>query len=213
MNKFIIWFLVICAISLPFIVYGLKSHKGQPNKMAELIDSYSTSYYSDTGAVSGGTVPGRGQSFTGNGQQIGSSQFYVVQYGSPTGIINSKIYAHTGTFGVNGKPTGSALATSDDVDVSTLPTAGIDLQTFTFSGANQITLTNGTKYVVTIEYSGGDGLNFITVGLDTAYLLAPGNMAYDVGGWDGTNGVDVIFYVYDNTGGSTNSADISWLSR
>ena len=62
----------------------------------------------------------------------------------PTGNVIVYLYAHTGTYGVNGKPTGSPLATSDPILASTLPTTQ-QLVTFTFSGANRIILSSNTE--------------------------------------------------------------------
>jgi hypothetical protein len=67
-----------------------------------------------------------------------------------TGTFQIEIYAHTGTYGTSSAPTGSALATSevnDQDDISA--TTGENI--FTFSGANQITLTPNTHYVFVVK--------------------------------------------------------------
>ena len=117
--------------------------------MATIVDSYSETNKSQVNGFGSPTFQGYGQSFTGDGGTLNSSKFYLEKRELPTGNIVSKVYAHSGTFGTSSVPTGSALATSDNVDVSTLGL--LALVTFTFSGANKITLTNGTKYVVTVE--------------------------------------------------------------
>src|SRR4051794_23390494 len=103
--------------------------------MATLIDSYSETNKSNISFVY--TANYLGQSFTGTGLAIGSAQWYMRKSGSPSGNLVAKIYAHSGTYGTNSLPTGVALATSDVVNSTTLPTS-FTLVTFTFSGANQI---------------------------------------------------------------------------
>ena len=65
------------------------------------------------------TRTGVGQAFTpGLSSFIRSARFYLSKDGSPTGTIVSKLYATTGPAG-SAAPTGSALATSAGLDVST----------------------------------------------------------------------------------------------
>ena len=52
---------------------------------------------------------------------LSSVQFYIRKTLSPTGNAVAVLYAHTGTFGTSSAPTGAALATSDEVDVPSLP--------------------------------------------------------------------------------------------
>lgn len=79
--------------------------------------------------------------------------------GSPTGNIVAKLYAHSGNYGINGIPTGAALATSDIIDASELPDIPKLYTTFTFSGVNQYELLADIKYFMSIEYSGGSAFN------------------------------------------------------
>src|SRR3990167_9175266 len=159
------------------------------------IDSYSESDYDTDFSVASGTAVGVSQSFTGDGSTVVNAKFYIYKSGSPTGNATANIYAHSGVFGTSSVPTGAALATSDSVDVATLSTS-ISLVNFAFSGANQITLTNGTKYVVTIEYSGGGGANTVRVGYDASSPSHAGNNALFQGGvWTANSGRDTIFYV------------------
>lgn len=116
-------------------------------------DSYSETNQSQVQPVYSAS-PGAGQAFTGNGQVLDRATFYLDKhFGLPTGNATAKIYAITGTYGTSAIPTGSALATSDVFDVSTLTTTK-QLIDFTFSGANNITLSNGVNYFVSFEYSG-----------------------------------------------------------
>ncbi len=134
-----------------------------------------------------------GQAFTSGGGTLLQAKFYLSKSGSPTGNAVAKIYAITGTYGTDSKPTGAALATSDNFDVSTL-TASLQLITLTFSGVNQISLTASTKYFVTFEFTTTDSVN---VGLDASSPSHGGNYAFEQAGvWTGLSTKDIIFYVY-----------------
>ena len=82
--------------------------------------------------------------------------------GSPTGNLYAKIYAetHATAYGTDSLPTGTALATSDAFDGSTLSSVYREAVYFTFS--SPYTTSNGTKYVVVIDYAGtsSDGSNY-----------------------------------------------------
>lgn len=163
--------------------------------MAQIVDSYSESNI-NIGNILAVTINGLGQSFTGDGGILNSSVFSLKKSGTITGNAYSKIYAHSGTFGTNSIPTGSPLAISDAFDVSTLTTSNV-LKTFTFTGSNKINLDNGTHYVVTVEYSGGDGSsNYAQVGGDNSSPTAAGNESYHMSSWTSQNTVDLCFYVY-----------------
>lgn len=169
--------------------------------MAEtLIDSYSESNYSYDmdafGTVSSGSWYQYGQSFTASALPISSCKFYLRKVGSPTGNATAKLYAHTGTFGTDGKPTGSVLATSGNLDVTTLSTS-YALITFTF--ASPYTPTNGTKYVIVLSWDGGtnDANNDIQLGADFTSPSHGGNYSrYVSSAWTGLNNIDICFYVY-----------------
>jgi hypothetical protein len=97
-----------------------------------------------------------GQSFTGNGGELDSVEIlmYKVGTGGP-GTTKAHIYTHTGVWGSSGLP-GTLLATSDTInnlDV-TGTYAAHAMETFTFTGANKITLINGNHYFIVIEYNG-----------------------------------------------------------
>jgi len=142
------------------------------------------------------TRAGVGQSFTvpTNNYRLLSAQWFLLKVTSPTGNAVAKIYAHSGTFGASSVPTGTALATSNTLDVSTL-TGSYQLITFTFSGANQITLQSGLKYIVSIEST--DILTgSVSVGRDGSSPSHAGNWSDLQGGvWASASTVDNIFYV------------------
>lgn len=168
--------------------------------MATIIDSYSETNYDSDQAVNSVTFA-RGQSFTAISTftTLDSVKFYFKKTGSPTGNGVAKIYAHSGTYGTSSVPTGTALATSDNFDVSTLTTS-MQLINFTFSGVQRINLVPGTNYVVTFEYSGGDASNNVRWGRDASSAIHSGNASATSGSWiAGVAGTDAIFYVYGVT--------------
>ena len=161
-----------------------------------LCDSYSESNQDQVSSLYSGSDIKIGQSFTGDGKTAESCKFYIYKSGSPTGNAVATIYAHTGTFGSTGTPTGPALATSDNFDVSTL-TGNLALVEFNFTGANKITLTNGTHYFIVLEYSGGDVSNKVVFGFDTSGSHS-GNVADYDSSWGTLDffGSDLCFYIY-----------------
>jgi hypothetical protein len=101
------------------------------------------------------------QSFHGlSGAKIIAAQFHVKRQGSPSGNVYAKLYDHDGgTFGVDGEPTGAALATSDAIDITTISTIAGWVE-FVFS--TPYTLGSG-DYFVSAEYTGGNGSNQLHV--------------------------------------------------
>ena len=87
-------------------------------------------FYSETNQDNYDTLysgfPDAGQTFVSSGGTLVKSTFYLSLQGSPTGNAVSKLYALSG-----GLPTGSPLATSDPLDVTTL-TSSFVLRDFTF---------------------------------------------------------------------------------
>ena len=166
--------------------------------MVALIDSYSESNQNNISGIAVGNIA-KGQTFAGIASKILSAKWYLSKEGLPTGNAVAKVYAMSGTFGTDGNVTGSALATSGNLDVSTLTTS-LQLIEFTFSGANQITLTAGTKYVLTVEFTGGDAGNYVNVGLDDSSSTHAGNYSVNSGGtWFPGNTLDFCFYLYGIT--------------
>lgn len=158
-------------------------------------DSYSDSntwYALGAGAI---YPTGCGQSFTGNGGILTTARFSVKKIGLPTGTALAKIYAHFGTFGTNGVPTGTALATSEPINVASLNTSFLPTD-FAFTGANQIVLASLTKYVVTIEYTGGDVTNYVGPATDDTSPTHAGNASLKITGtWGGASVEDMVFAV------------------
>lgn len=119
--------------------------------------------------------------------------------GSPTGYGHIAIYALTGTYGTDSKPTGEPLAKSEVKDVSQISSAAYEWVTLNFNVSNQLKLTLNTKYCVAwINPSSGtiDLDDYILVGVEHVAPMHEGNYAkYQNSAWDdGT--YDVDFYIY-----------------
>ena len=127
---------------------------------------------------------GLGQTFKGQGGTLISAQFSIQKQGTPTDNLYAEVYAHTGTFGTTGLPTGAVLATSDNVDGSTLTTSLAPV-VFPFSGGNQITLTENTSYVVVVRRVTPSG-NYYFVG---GNFLNANDNTWNVNWLDDGNGV------------------------
>ena len=132
------------------------------------------------------------------------SYFYLQKSGNPTGFFTAKLYEMSGTFGVNGIPTGSAIATSDNVDISQIPTS-LSVIEFNFNGINRIPLLGSNHhYVIVLDVSNttSDASNLLYVGEnDSGGGAHPGNLVYKnfgSGSWDGSTyfSDDLVFFVY-----------------
>lgn len=163
-----------------------------------IVDFYSEANQSDTNPLSALTNTDIGQTFTGLNAILTHCKFYLKKGNSPTGTMLAKVYATTGTFGSSSVPTGSALATSESVNISVLTTS-FQLITFNFVGANRIQLTEGVHYAVVVESLDGDAVNVVLVGAQYAGSSHPGNRVYSTdggAGWSANAPSDDIFYVY-----------------
>ena len=163
----------------------------------KIVDSYSESNKNTARGIAAegsGYNPGHSQTFTGNSAILNQVKWYLKKINSPTGNIVAKIYAS-----FDGKPNGEALATSDVVDVSTLNNLDYALVIFTFSGINKITLVNTTTYNVSAEYYGGDGSNFVGIGMGTTSPVGTSSV-FDGTNWGTTSTTfTYCFYVYKDT--------------
>lgn len=177
-----------------------------------VIDSYSESNSDGTSrSLANDASTSLSQSFTGDGRILSSVQPYLIRTGSPTLNIFAKIYALTGTFGSTGTPTGAALATSDAILQTSISTS-LGLVQFNFTGANQITLTNGTNYFIALDYTGNNSAAFsryITWNGDGSSPSHAGNAALSSGTWSADTTIDFCFYVNGNDQPIT--PPIAWL--
>lgn len=161
-----------------------------------VVDSYNESNQSTTFTYGNTSSSASifGQTFTGDGSIISSVKFYIAKRAGITGNIFARIYAHSGTFGTSGVPTGSVLASSTAFDASTLTTS-LGLAEFSFTSSNKISLDSGTKYVVVIDCEGTSSSLSIDVGVDNSSPSHAGNYVDDDPAWTAYSGIDAPFYV------------------
>lgn len=165
------------------------------------LSSYSESNQDSLQNIGDGTTSGVAQSFTtpaatattNNRGCFARAIFYLKKVGSPTGNIVAKLYAHSGVMGTSSVPTGAALATSNNVDVSTL-TGTLALTNFAFP-ATWYQFAANTSYVIALEYSGGNGSNYVQVGYDSSAAGHAGNKStYNGSVWAAQATHDCCFY-------------------
>jgi hypothetical protein len=145
--------------------------------------------------------PGQGyiayaQSFTGNGQRMYSAGYLLTKTGSPTGNVQAKIYAHTGTFG-SGKPVGSPIAVSNLLDASTLDGTPDTYYLFTFSGENRVVLENGVNYCISIEHDNPSYTDVVSISINSTSKTMAGNLSYPNGdgSWTAIDSAEVILSI------------------
>ena len=149
-----------------------------------------------TRPIGNGTITGVGQSFTGNDGTLANVSFFLSKTGLPTGNAVAKLYAHEGIYGTSSIPSGAALVTSENLDVSAVTGSLVE---YRLDFTNEVVLTNTVKYVITLEYTGGDGAKYINIGDDTSAPTHGGNACDKTGTWTAVPGSDLKFYV--RTGG------------
>ena len=169
-----------------------------------LIASYSESNYTTNAYF--GTYKMFGETFYNTVQDtLISCKFYINRLGGGTvGSVKASIYATTGTFGTTMIPTGSSLATTDDLAAMSI-TGTLTLVNFNFTGVNKIILSPGTYYAIVY-----DGTGYVSGGALNVGLMSPtGTYAGNSVRYNGTtwtsNTQDLIFYVYANP---SSAADI-----
>lgn len=165
---------LVCVCLLLTLLLGLAgnfvSFDLAPTVKAEspvLLDSYSEenqTYEYHVDSVFGSEMDmlqAEGSCFTVPSDQnynITSAKFYVRKIGSPVGHVVAKLYAITGTYGVNGKPTGDPLATSNLIDMANLPDT-LTLVEFTFPSGEQYEMTAGEHHCIAFINNDGTTVN------------------------------------------------------
>jgi hypothetical protein len=144
---------------------------------SETIAEYDASNEDGTYSLYTGADLKLGESFSVSiSKVLSNAKFRLSKQGSPTGTICAKIYAHSGTYGTSSVPTGTALATSADVDVSGLTTSSSWVD-FGFTDANAITLSASTNYCIALEFTStsSNASNYVKVGIDNTSPTYLGN--------------------------------------
>lgn len=159
-----------------------------------LVDEFSDISVFEIALNTPGVTNHAAQSFTGGAYYLKRARLGLGKHNSPSGPITAKLYAHSGTYGTTGIPTGPALAVStNSVDASTLsvhPAATwVD---FTFDGT--YLMSAGTKYCIAVEWACSN--TSIWVGV-YGNLGASGNPSSNFGsGWGATNFFDLGYAIY-----------------
>ncbi|MEM1966914.1 MAG: choice-of-anchor R domain-containing protein [Nitrososphaerota archaeon] len=78
----------------------------------------------------------------------------LAKSGSPSGTLYVRLYSD------NNNVPGSSLATIGSLSVTSLTTSPTE---YTFTPASPISLTQGTKYWIVVEYSGGSSSNYVII--------------------------------------------------
>lgn len=126
-------------------------------------------------------------------QDLIACTFHLYKSGSPTGNMVAKLYAHSGTYGTSSVPTGTALATSDNVAASTATdtTYGGPVR---FDFSTPYTLSASTYYVIALEYIPADNDNTVGIGFN-ASTSHGGNMSSYNSSWSAGTTYDLTFSV------------------
>jgi hypothetical protein len=146
-----------------------------------------------------------GQSFTtlSSSYKITSAVFIGEKVGNPTGTAYAVLYAQSGVYGNSSVPTGPPLATSNGLNMSSLPSSWANI-TFTFNASQQYLLQPNAHYCIDLQNpSTGtlDSGNLIYWRNDIGFVSPDpthsGNVfTYDAPGWTGYPDGDLGFYVY-----------------
>ena len=189
--------------------FQLEFEKNASGTWIDVGESYGAGYSWqnwNVATVIGGSTSSKvsiAQSFQGNGLRLSRVGFYMKRIGSPNGNLTAVLYAHTGTFGTTGTPTGAALATSTARPSSDARPDFHDHLYFDFD--KTFTLVNGTNYCIAIVTDQTlDNANNVEVAWDTStptHVGSSATRATSGGAW--TSGTpDLIFsvYTYEPTG-------------
>ena len=122
--------------------------------------------------------------------------------------IVARLYAHSGTFGSTGVPTGGILAESNYVHFTSV---GAGWYIWTFNTSQQYTMTFNTSYCIGIfcyngTWASGKYLNWRTSSSNNTG--GAGNaISYASSTWTYWTALDFAFYVYGDTGGASPSSN------
>lgn len=152
----------------------------------------------DTGAdyaIGNATITGQAQSFAigANGVFITRAHTNLKKVGSPTGNLVCKVYLSDDA--APQAPTGAALATSVNLDVSKLTTSYQEVEV---GFDTPFYCTAGENYFISWEYTAGDGSNYVHVEGKAAGTYASQNRAQKNGAWAGDAGSDLYFQVFSS---------------
>jgi|WetSurMetagenome_2_1015567.scaffolds.fasta_scaffold08824_2 hypothetical protein len=166
--------------------------------MAVLVDSFTNGNYGNS--FYAGSISKSGETFVPNASgSLYSAKFQFEKVGSPTGTMVFTLYNITGTPGVNAKATGTVLATSSSLDVSTISSGSLNYYELLFPAGQQYIINSGNNYCIIAEYTStfSDGSNRIRQGGDVSGSDSGANGTYySSSTWYSDTNTFVKFYVY-----------------
>ncbi len=124
--------------------------------------------------------------------------FSIWNSASGVGTARVDIYAHTGTYGATGTPTGAILASSDTVNLADMSSSTYTPVAFNFTGANQIALAANTAYcaiLILATYTSGQ---IQVYGDSTTPTHAGNSFSYYNAGWVANAAIDICFYILES---------------
>lgn len=155
--------------------------------MSTIDATLSTASKNDTSAFNATDRVKVAQSFKAlSSNNLVSCKLYMSKSGSPTGTITVDLYTATDKL-----PSGSSLATSNSIDVSTL---SIDWTMVEFTFSSPYTMTEGDTYALVVSRTYVDGGNNMSLGINY------GGSAY----------TDGAYCAYGTSWGFTYDATTSW---
>jgi len=159
--------------------WGSEADKIAQPTLGPTIDSYSETNSDTEQALYSGSVVAVGQALTlASDKIIDEAEFYLRKQGTPTGNYVAKLYRATGTVGTDAKPEGNLIASTVEKAISQLTTTKQKIRIPYISPRIGM---KGEKYVLAVEYAGGDANNYLVVGCDAVgkTVTAYGNAQID----------------------------------
>jgi hypothetical protein len=167
---------------------------------ASTADSYSESNRDTQISLYAAATTSVAQSFDGNAGVLSRARFHLRGFGSPPGNVVAKLYAASA-----GVPTGTALATSNDVAASSIPTGSWNLIDFEFE--SEYTVASGSNnYCIAVEYTSGDAINSVLAGVDNSTPTDDGTGSAYTSSW-ASQTWDACFYVFTGAIVKINATD------
>ncbi len=134
---------------------------------------------------------------------LSAVDFFGFKFGTPTGNIVAKLYAVTWVVWSTAIPTWAALATSDNVDIATLPDiTGKDWINFLFS--TPFSLVDNTDYAIVVEYNWWDASNFLRISVTQTSTFVGNGVDFQSAAWT-TFLDDINFRLYTIVDGQATS--------
>ena len=139
-----------------------------------------------------------GQSFKPSiNAKITKVTFRLRRSADAEGTLEARLYASTGTHGVDAKPKGEPLAVSDPVDINQLSTSWGDID-FVFSDNQKYPLTKNTVYCIELinKVLISGSIHFSAMGINPTH---DGNLSgFLESHWGSSDLYDATFWVYGN---------------